>query len=348
MNISTRLALFLISILFFSCIADAKEKEVVNFYNWANYTPKPVIRQFEKETGIKVNYSEYENNETLYTKLKTHGHGDYDLVVPSSYFVDKMRKQNMLEKLDKNKLPNLKNINPAFLNPAYDPGNNFSVPYLWTATGIVVNTSYFPRTHIDRWANFWQPFFNNQLLLVDDIREVFAIALIRLGYSVNDTNPEHIKQAYEKLQELMPNIKLFNIDSIINAYVDEEVAVGMGWNGDIYKATQENKHLQFIYPLDGFTLSVDNLVIPKSAPHLENAYKLLNFLLRPEIAVQISQATGYPTPNSPAMKSLPLQMRQSPLLNPDPATISRGQFLLDVGRASEIYSKYWEALKTGA
>lgn len=334
-------------ILFGSLTAHAQEN-VVNFYNWANYAPKSVIQQFEKETGIKVNYSEYDNNETLYTKLKTTKRSGYDLIVPSSYFVDRMRKQNMLEKLDKTKLSNIQNINPVFLNQSYDPENNYSVPYLWGASGIVVNTKYHSATTLTRWKNFWQPIYKNRLLLSDDLREVFAIALIQLRYSINDTNHKHIKQAYEKLQQLMPNVKLFNSDAVINTYVDEDATIGMGFSGDIYNAMQENKNLHFIYPLDGFALSVDNLAIPKNALHLENAYKLFNFLLRPDIAAQISQATGFPTPNLKAIPLLPLKMQQSSTINPDTNTLKRGQFLLDVGGANELYEQYWEALKTGA
>jgi spermidine/putrescine transport system substrate-binding protein len=336
---------FFIFLLFIFNIAHADE--VLNVYNWSSYMPDDVIQQFEKETGIAINYSTYDSNETMYAKLKADPTAAYDIVVPSSYFVDRMSHEHMLQVIDKTKLSNFKNLNPDFMNKAFDPHNQYSVPYLWSSTGIVVNTKSFPKESIKRWSDLWKPEYKDQLLLLDDTREVFSMALIVLGYSANDTNPDHIKQAYEKLKQLLPNVKLFNDEAVQNIYIDEDAQLGMGWSGDIFLANQENPAVQYVYPQEGFVIALDNLAIPQGAKHLENAYKFINFLLRPDIAARISQEIGYGTPNAAALKLLPKDIRNNSIVYPDKQTMQRAQFQTDVGDAVDVYEKYLELLKMG-
>lgn len=323
------------------------QQNVVNVYNWSNYMPSDVLKAFTKETGIKVNYATYDSNETMYAKLKANPHSGYDIVVPSTYFVDRMRKQGMLQALDKTKLTNLKNLNPALLNKAYDPGNHYSIPYFWSTTGIVVNTHYYSPLHIQRWSDFWKARYHNQLLMLNDVHEVFSIALLTLGYSPNDTNLKHIQQAYAKLKQLMPNIRLFNDDGVKSLYIDEDLTLGMGWNGDIYQAIQENPALRFIYPKEGFVISIDSMAIPIGATHLNNAYRFINFILRPDIAKKISLATGYASPNQAAVKLMPKSILSNFIIYPDAKTLQRSVVQEDVGDAEAIYQKYWELLKIG-
>lgn len=322
----------------------AKDNEL-NVYNWSDYMPDDVIAQFEKETGIQINYTTYDSNETMYAKIKADPDAGYDVIVPSSYFVGRMRRQNMLQSFDKSQLPNMKYMNPALLNKSFDPGNNFSVPYFWGSTAIVTNKDYYPNGAVTSWADFWKPQFKNQLLILDDTREVFSMALISLGYSANDTNPDHIKQAYQKLLTLMPNIKVFNQEAAKAMFIDEDATVGMGYSGDIYEANKENTSLQYIYPKEGFVIWIDCLSIPVGAPHLANAYKFLNFLMRPDIAEKLSTETGYASPNAAAIKLMPVDVQNNYIIYPSQAVLKNGQFEDDVGSASELYEKYLELLK---
>lgn len=339
---------YLISLLlWFTCSIALADSNVVNVYNWADYMPSSVINQFEKETGIKVNYSEYDSNETMYAKLKSEPAPSYDVVVPTDYFVDRMRKQGMLQKLDKSKLPNFKNLNPMLLNRPFDPDNIYTVPYLWGTVGIVVNDKYIKPSAVTGWSDFWQPQYDNQLVMLDDMRMVFSMALMTLGYSINDTDPDHIKQAYLKLKQLMPNIKVFNSDSADNLYIDEDANIGMNFSGDTFRDIDENTHLQYIYPKEGFPMWMDNLAIPTGAPHLKNAYIFINFLLRPDIAKAIALDQHYSSPNLEAQKLLPESWRDNPIFNPGPEILKHAQSPLDLGNADAIYGKYWEALKIG-
>ncbi len=329
------------------CHAACAAENDLNVYNWSGYLPEEILQRFEKETGIHVNYSTYDSNETLYAKLKADPRAKYDIVVPSTYFLDRMRQQNMLQVIDKKRLPNFSNLDPNFLNKDFDPQNTYSVPYLLGRTGIVVNYKYFPQEHISRWADLWQPQYRNQLLLLDDNREVFSMALLTLGYSINDTNPEHIHQAYNKLKTLLPNIRLFNAEAVKSIYIDEDAAIGMGWSGDIFLANQENPNIEYILPQEGYIVSLDSLAIPKNAVHMANAYRFINFLLRPEIAKQISLTIGFATPNLAAVKLMPAALRNNHIIYPTAEELKRGQFQSDVGTAAAIYEKYWELLKIG-
>lgn len=336
----------LVTTLFLSSPLFAAKENILNLYTWSGVIPDAIIQQFEKETGIKVNFSTYDSNEAMYTKLKASKDAIYDIIEPSSYYIDRMERQGMLEKLDKSKLPLFKNIDPEFLNQSYDPHNNYSVPFIWGATGIAVSTSEYAPSKISSWSQLWSKKYKNQIMMLDDSREVFAIALLTLGYSINDSNPDHLNQAYLKLKALSPNFKVFKSDGVIPILIDEDATIGMAWNGDLYKAKKENPKLEFIYPKDGFVIWVDNFAIPKNAPHQKNAYLFLNFMLRADIAKAVSLNNDFPTPNLAAKKLLPPEVRNNPIIYPSHAILKRGQFQTDISDAAiELYEQYWEKLK---
>ncbi len=227
-----------------------------------------------------------------------------------------MRKQGMLEKLDKSRLAGFKNLDPFFLNQPYDPHSAYSIPFIWGITGIFINKSYVQPHTVAAWADLLSKRFANQLMLLDDPREAFSMALLMLGYSINDTNPDHIKQAYFKLKEIMPNIRLFNTDAVISILIDEDASLGTAWNGDLYKATQENTNLSFVFPKDGFEIWIDSFAIPKGARHINNAYLFLDFLMRPDIAKSVSLSINYSTANLAAKNLMPEEIKNNPILYP--------------------------------
>ncbi len=332
------------------CLVSASwaAENIVNVYTWAEEIPHFIIAKFEKETGIKVNYATYDSNEIMYAKLRTASNVGYDIIEPSSYYIDRMHHQGMLEKLDKSKLSNYKHLDPFFLNQAYDPRSNYSIPFVWGITGIFLNKGYFSSNDIVQWADLIDKKYKNQLMFLDDAREVFSMALRMLGYSINDKDPEHIKQAYLKLKELMPNVRLFNSDAVTSILIDEDATIGMAWNGDLFKAFGENSKLQFTFPKDGFEIWVDNFAILKNAPHQENAYKFLNFLMRPDIAKAVSMHIKYSTANLTAKNAMPTEIKNNPTLYPSQIVLSRGEFQQDIGdKTFALFEKYWEQLKMG-
>ena len=322
------------------------QQRIVNVYAWTGEVSDVLVKKFEQETGIKVNFSTYQSNEIMFAKLRAGSASSYDVVMPSSYFVDRMRKQDMLAELDKSKLPNWKNLNPEFLNPAYDSESRYSAPFIWGVTGIFVDSKYFDPKSIRRWPDLWNPRFENQLLMLDDTREIFSMALISLGYSSNDRNSAHINLAFDRLKKLMKNVKVFSSETVISIIVDEDAKVGMCWNGDAYKASRENKDVRFIFPEDGFVMWVDNFAIPKFAPHKDEAHAFINFMLSAESGKTTAMNMSYPIANLAGQKLLPAEIRDNPVIYPPKDVLKRGQFPRDLGEQTlDLYEKFWEELK---
>ena len=257
-----------------------------------------------------------------------------------------MVKEGMLEKLDHSKLNYFKEIPAHLLNKEFDPNNQYSLPYIYGLTGIEVNKDDVDPSKITSWADLWNPEYKGKVLMTSDAREVFHVALLLDGKSPNTTNEADIKGAYERLLTLLPNVAVFNSDSPEVPYVQGEVSLGMIWNGSAYMAQRENPNLEFIYPKEGAIFWMDNYAIPKGAKNVDNAYKFMDFLLRPENAKAIIEKMGYSMANEGARKLMTPEMANSPLLFPPEQEVQKGIMQGDVGDAVDIYEKYWNMLKT--
>ena len=314
-------------------------------YGWFNSIPDHVIEKFTKEAGINVVFSSYENNETMFAKLKLLGkQPSYDVVFPSTYFIQKMIKEDLLEELDKTKIPNIKNINKDVLNLNFDPKNKFSIPYVMYFTGIMYN-SKFVKNKIDSWADLFDPEYKGKILLLDDVREVFHIALSLLGYDINTVNEEEIKNAYIKLKSILPNVNLFSAESTKKYFLSGDAIIGMNWNSDSYEAILEDKNLKLIYPKEGAIFSMDNFVILKNAKNKQNAYKFINFIYRADISKEIITHNGLSIPNLAAKELLKPELQNNKVIFPDSKVINNSTLHDDLGGNIDIYTKYWNMLK---
>jgi len=330
-----------------SASAFAADK-VLYLYNWSEYLPESVIEGFEKETGIKVVYSTFDSNEAMYAKLRlVDAKNSYDLVVPSTYYVSKMRKEGLLAPIDKGKLIGFDKIDPKLLNRFFDPGNEYSVPYLWGSTGIAINTDKVKPGSVTKWADLWRSEFKDRLLLTNDMREVFHVGLRVLGYSGNSTDPKQIEAAYKKLTTLVPNVRVYDSEAPRMPYLEGETDAGMIWNGEAYQAHGENPAIEYIYPEEGAALWMDSLVIPKNARNVDSAYRFINFVLRPEVGKAISEEIGYATPNMGSLALLDETLRNDRTVYPNTMDLKNTEFQVDVGDAVKVYEKYWELLKAG-
>lgn len=340
---------FIFFYFLFVSMTFAQDEKIVNVYNWSGYIPSSVLVKFEQETGIRVNYSTFDSNEMLYDKLKSNKNIGYDVVVPSSYIVQRMIQEGMLQKLDYSKLQNVKNLNADLLDKTFDPKNQYSLPYLWGTTGIIVNKKVFAENNIQRWSELWQPKFYRQVTMIDDMRDVFGMGLISLGYSINDRDSDHIKQAYLQLKELMPNVLAFAASGSQQMYVNEDSNLGMINSGDAMMVLAENSNYFFVYPKDRQIVWIDNMTIPSKAPHVDNAYQFINFILRPDVALMISEGVGYSSPNKRAVQLMSKKQQDDPILNPSKRQLSNAEVEADVGiTANRLMLKYWELLKLGA
>lgn len=335
--------LMLLSI--WSVTAFADTPKTLNIFAWSEYIPYDVLKDFTEETGIKVTLSTFESNEAMYAKLKLLEGKGYDIVTPTSYVLEWLRNDNLLACIDKNKIIGLKNLTPDALGRSFDPTNTYSIPYMWGYLGVLVNTKIVDPKSITSFDDLNRPEFKGKVLLSDDLRDTFGVALKACGYSVNTTNPEEIKAAYEWLKRLKPSIRVFDITATKQAFISEEVWAGISWNGDAYIAMQENPYLKFVIPHEGLILWIDNFSILKDSKNKEHAYTFISFLLRPEIAKRCVEAFNYTTPNVAARKLLDPLYRENTTIFPGDDTMAKGEVINEVGKAFDIYAAYWEALK---
>ena len=322
--------------------------KVVNVYNWTEYISDQVLKDFTAETGIDVIYSTFDSNEAMYAKLKLmNGSGEYDVAFPGTDFVDKMRKEGMLEPLDHAKLTNFGHLGKTFINAAFDPKNKFSIPYLWGSSGIAVNTRRIAKASLSSWNDLWQPQYQGRVMLMNDIRDVFTMSLLTLGYDGSTKNPEAIKQAYEKLTKLMPNVRTFNSDAPRMPFMEGETYLGLAWNGEVIMAQDQGMpELDFVYPKEGAIMWMDNMVIPKNAKNNDNAHKFIDFILRPKYAAMISEEIGYGSPNEAAKKEMPPELANNPIVYPPADLLKHAMFREDVGdEIMALYQQYWDRLK---
>jgi len=325
-----------------------QEEQVLNLYNWSEYMPQTVLDQFTQETGIKVVYTTYDSNEAMYARLKLLDESSqYDLAVPSTYYVNKMRSEGLLAPIDRSKLSGFDNIDSTLVNLDIDPGNQYSVPYLWGTTGIAVNGDAIDPATVTRWADLWKPEYQGRIMMMNDVREVFHVGLRVLGYSANSTSPEEIEAAYNKLAELMPGVRTFNSDAPRMPYLEGETDIGMIWNGEAVMGAEDMPSLTYIYPQDGAIVWFDSFVIPKNAKNIEAAHKFIDFMLRPEIAAEISTEIGYATPNLPARDLLDEEVSADRAVYPTAEDLVNAEVQEDVGEALLVYEKFWEMLKAG-
>ena len=341
-----RLLRFTLALLAAMPLAAGAAGQVV-VYNWSEYIPEEVLDQFTEETGIRVVYSTYESNEVMYARLQLQNNAGYDVAFPSTYYVSKMAREGRLLPLDPEKLPNRKHLDPKLLDREYDPGNRYSLPYFWGSTGIGLNPAEIEPGSIHSWKQLWDEKYRRSLLLTDDVREVFHVALSVNSHSPNTTDPAEIEQAYELLRGLMPNVLVFNSDAPREPFLAGDVDLGMIWNGEVIMARDEGEELEYVYPDEGAVFWVDSFVIPAGAANVDEAHAFIDFMLRPEIAKACTEYVGYATPNLSAIALLDEETRNDPVIFPPAGIVENGEFQTDVGDAIALYNKYWEMLKVG-
>ncbi len=272
---------------------------------------------------------------------------DYDLIAPSSYYVGMMAELGLLQPIDFAQIPNSRLLLAFLQNPRINRDLAYSVPYCWGTTGIVVNRQFIAQQRpVTSWRDLWHPTFKRSIMLLDDMRENFSMALLSLGYSVNDEDPVHIKEAYQVLCRLMPNVLTFNSDGVSALYLDEDVQMGMVWSGDIVIPQQLNPQLDYIYPEEGSVLWFDSFAVLKRARHKENAYKLINFMLRPEISLEVSRRLGFASANREAYARFRLEQAGSNAAHPTPQQLERCQIQYQLSdQARKLYEYYWSLLR---
>jgi spermidine/putrescine transport system substrate-binding protein len=321
--------------------AASRKKAGLNLFCWSEYVPQEVIDGFTKETGIKVSVENYASNEEMLAKLLAGG-AHYDLIQPSEYTTEALIKAGKLEELNLANIPNIKNLAPEFTKLPHDPEGKYSVPWMAGSVGIVVNTAKV-KTPVKGYGDLFDGTHKKRIVVLNDNREIVSWALSFLDHSVNDITPETLEQCKPVLQKWLPQVKVYDSDSPKTELLNGDVDLGIVWSGEAAILFKKNKKFQYLLPSEHAHRFIDSLAIPKGAANKEAAEKFINYILRPEVSVKISDAFPYTNPNAEARKLLTKAQLANPASYPpgDPKL----ETFSDIGKMAKDIDKLVTDLK---
>jgi spermidine/putrescine transport system substrate-binding protein len=325
----------------------AQAEEVVNVFNWVDYIDESVIKQFEEETGIKVNYMSFTTNEDMMVQVEA-SPSAFDVCFPSEYIVERMLEQDMLAELNYDNIPNAKYLLDNLRDPSYDAGNTHSLPYMWGTVGILYNTTMVDDT-VDSWGILWDQKYANNVFMLDSIRDSMGITLRYLGYSMNTRDILALEAAKDKLIEQKQSgmVKAYQVDETKDKMVQGEAALAVMWSGDAEYAIELNSDLAYAIPKEGSNVWVDCMVIPKEAKNKENAEKFIDFLCRPDIAQKNCEAIGFSSPNSGAIELMGEEYTSNTVMNPSEEDLANCEYFNDISSDYlAVYNALWAEVKS--
>lgn len=340
---------FIIVLLFVVTLLPACGKSYpngeVNVYNWGENIDESIFDEFEEKTGIKVNYLTYQSNEQLYAVLKQGG-ASFDVIIPSDYMISRMIDEGMLEKINFDNVPNISNIDSTYLNQAFDPQNEYSVPYTWGVTGIIYNSKKV-KEEITDWDALFNSKYSGQILQFDNSRDAFASALFKLGYNVNTTNKAEIYEAYELLKQQKSILQGYYMDEMYDKLEGGEAAIGTYYAGDALLMMENNPDLKFVIPESGANWFIDAMCIPKGAKNKENAEAFINFMCETHICLANMEVTCYATPSKTAYEALDEDLKNNPIMYPSKEILDKCQMYINLPtEINEYYAELWTKLKS--
>lgn len=315
----------------------------ISVYNWGEYISDgadgslDVNAAFEEVTGIKVVYSNYDTNESMYAKLKTGG-TVYDVIIPSDYMISRLIAEGMLQELDLSNIPNISNIDPQYLDASFDPGNRYSVPYTWGVLGIIYNTRMVEDPSIvDSWGALWSEAYMDNILMINNSKDAFGLTFKYLGLPINAESTEQVDAAVELLKKQKNVIQAYVADEIFDKMIGEEAAMAPYFNGDAYTMMADNPDLAFSIPMEGSNVFTDGLCIPAASQKRELAEMYINFMLEPEVGLANADAIGYSTPNMAVYDLLDEETRESAVAYPGEEELARCEYYHYVGNELSLY-----------
>lgn len=327
--------------------AAAMAQEVVNVFNWEDYIDESVLQQFEEETGIHVNYMCFTQNEDMIVQVEANP-GAFDVVFPSDYIAERLLNKGLLAEINFDNIPNFQYTAENLLNPSYDPDNAHSVPYMWGTVGILYNTELVTEP-VDSWGILFDEKYQNDVFMMDSMRDSIGLALRYLGYSMNSNNFGELNAAKELLiaQKRSGVVKAYQMDEIKDKMVAGEAALAVMYSGDAQYSIDLNDKLAYAVPKEGSNIWTDCMVIPASAKNKENAEKLINFLCRPDIAQKNCEYIWYSSPNTAAIEAMGEVYTGNPVMNPSEETVAGCEYYhdLEASTALVIWNALWQEVK---
>lgn len=322
--------------------------EELIFYSWEDDMPVSVLEAFSEEYGVKVNYLTYESQEEAIENIVS---GEmYDVVVVQNEFIPGIKDAGLLAEIDHQNIPNIKNLAASFRDLAYDPGNQYSIPYNWGTTGLVMRGDLVVEP-VTSWTSLWDPHYAGQVAVWRGTpRETIGLTLKSLGYSVNSEEPAELEEALERMLAFKPHVvfmedfeEAVEEDSSAPLLVEGQVVIGMGWASDITLGQEENEAITYVLPKEGAILWGDNFVIPANSPNQSTAELFLDFLLRPEIAAEITNENYYATPNEAAHPFIDEEILNDPTIFPPNEDLTNAEILLPLTPTGEkLHADIWE------
>ena len=343
--------LLLSSLLLAGCGEEVQEisADTLYVYNFGDYMDPDVLDAFTEETGIPVVVDEFDTNETMYPKVAS-GASVYDVICPSDYMIQKMIENDLLQPLQKDLLPTAAlYIGEEYLkmSEAFDPGNQYAIPYSWGTIGIMYNKTMV-HDPVDTWDILWDPAYRDELLMQDSVRDTFMVALRRLGYSMNTTDETELAEARDMLIAQKPLVQAYVIDEARDKLVSGESALGVVYSGEALWMIQANEDLDFALPKEGTNFWTDAWVIPKNAPHVEEAHAFIDYMCRPDVAALNCEYLTYSTPNTGAREYIEdEEVRDSEIIFPDLSTAPEMETYTYLGEEMDkVYNELWIQLKS--
>lgn len=343
-----KFALILCILIAFSACAmgsASASAEELTVFNWFDYIDPAVIDLFEDETGITVKYVNFTTNEEMYTKLEA-GAGTYDVIFPSEYMIERMIAHDMLEELDLSAMPNFANVMDRLKDPSYDPGNRFSVPYMWGTLGYLYNTEMVDE-ELTSWSALFDEKYAGNVIMMNSMRDSIGLALKYLGYSMNTRNEAELNEAKDLLiKQKQDKIQCgYLLDETKDKMVGGEAAIGVVYSGDAQYAIEKNESLVYVVPEEGSNIWVDGMCIPKGSKNVEGAMKFIDFLCREDIAAMNFDYIYYCSPIQAVVDGLDEEEAAQSTINPSEDVVSRCEYFNDVEDVMSLYENVWMEIR---
>ena len=334
----------MISTLFVGC--SKKTSEEINFFNYGENIDEETIKEFEKQYGIKVNIETFDDMENMYQKVKNEG-VKYDVILVSDALMPRMIKENLIQELNKDNIPNISQMDEEYLNLEIDPGNNYSVPYMFGTVGVIYNKDVV-KENVDSWDILWNEKYKDKVFMFDTYRDTIGVALKKLGYSLNSTDPKQIEEANELLIQQRKTVDpIYGVDYGTTMIPAGESDINMIWSGEGLNLQEENPNLVYIVPKEGANFWIDSLCIPSNAKNIEGAEKFINFVSDKESALRIADEIGYTTPNKEARLEQPESVRNNPNAYMPKEVMERCEIYVDFPKnIKRMYDDAWLDIKS--
>jgi putrescine transport system substrate-binding protein len=325
--------------------AGRPEERVLNIYNWSDYIDDKTIPYFQALANIRVNYDVYSSNEDLLAKLQA-GPTRYDIIVPTSWFIPTYRSENLIQPLRQDLIPNLVNLDKAFVDTDYDPGNRYTVPWQWGTTGIGYDRRHVPGGRVDSWASLYEPAasLDGRISMLREVTELIGCSLIYLGKSPNSSSDADLRAVVRLVRSLKSRLKGFSSDTYIDELSTGDAWLAQGWSGDVFQAQDSNANVRYTIPKEGSLRFVDVMCVPRGAPHPANAARFINYVLHPKVQARISKFVSYGTPVSLAKPLLPPDQVNDPAIYP-PASVKLSIVSLSGQKVTKWRDAYEQIMK---